>query len=360
MNTSLPMRMQASFSWNIVTKGFHAHEQVHQKVRSALSKLERHLEHFPSDAVHLQVMLEKHPRKPQFTAGLVLRVPSNILRSAQDASDPVSALSGTVRTLLRQLESLKSELRREVLWKRKSRRAELRATKPLRFAAAPLTNGTGPQNLGDVMGALLEENYARLLRYVRRHLWHEVRLKKLPAGAVDARAVVDEVARLGLAAPDRKPAGLAFLLWFYLLARRELARRCKAVRTQAQETVPLEEPRVLPEDAEAAAGYEPEQPLDIVEQVLEPPVVETKDLIPDPRTAPPDEVVAQRELLEGVQNTANNWPKTEREVFELYFVEGFEPDEIAMVLGVSVKEAEGLLAGIRGRVRDALLAQSAV
>jgi RNA polymerase sigma factor (sigma-70 family) len=360
MNTSLPTRLQASFSWNIVTKGFHAHQQVHEKLRSALSKLERHLEHFPSDAVHLQVVLEKHPRKPQFTAGLVLRVPSNILRSAQDGSDPVSALSSAVRTLLRQLESLKSELRREVLWKRKSRRAELHASKPLRFAASPLASGTGPQSLGDVIGALLEENYARLLRYVRRHLWHEVRLSRMPAGAVDARAVVDEVARLALAAPDKKPAGSGFLLWFYLLARRELARRCKAVRAQAQETVPLEEPRVLPEDAEAAAGYEPEQPLDIVEQVLEPPVVETKDLIPDPRTAPPDEVVAQRELLDEVQNTANTWPKPEREVFELYFVEGFEPSEIAMVLGVPVKEAEGLLAGIRGRVRDALLAQSAV
>ena len=261
--------------------------------------------------------------------------------------------------MLRQLESLKSELRREMLWKRKSRRAELRANKPLRFAAAPLASGTGPQNLGDVIGALLEENYARLVRYVRRHLWHEVHLSRMPAGAVDARAVVDEVARLALAAPDKKPAGLGFLLWLYMLARRELAQRCKTVRAQAEQTVPLEEPRVLPEDAEAAAGYEPEQPLDILEHVLEPPVVEMKDLVPDPRTTPPDQVIARRELLEQVQNTANTWPKSEREAFELYFVEGFEPAKIAMVLGVTVREADGLLASIRDRVRDALLAQSA-
>jgi RNA polymerase sigma factor (sigma-70 family) len=119
----------------------------------------------------------------------------------------------------------------------------------------------------------------------------------------------------------------------------------------------LEEPRILPEDAEAAAGYEPEQPLDIIEQILEPPVVEAKDLIPDPRTAPPDEVVAQRELLEQLQNTAKSWPKPEREVFELYFVEGFEPEEIGMVLGVSAHRANELLASIRGRVRETLLAE---
>jgi RNA polymerase sigma factor (sigma-70 family) len=354
------MEPQNSFSWNIVTKGFHAHGQVKQKVRSALSKLERHLEHFPSDAVHLHVVLEKHPRKPEFTAGLVLRVPSNILRSTQVGSDPVSALSGAVKTLLRRLVSLKSELRREVLWKRKGRRAQLRASKPLRFAATPLASGTGPQNFGDVIGALMEQNYTRLLRYVRRHLWHEARLNQVPPRAIDARAVVDEVARQALAAPDKKPAEMGFMLWFYMLARRELARRCKALRTQTQETLPLEEVRLLPEDAEVAAGYEPEQPLDILEEVLESPVVETKDLVPDPSAVPPDEVIERRELLEQVQSTANSWPKPEREAFELYFVEGFEPTEIAMVLGVSLKEAEELLAGIRGRVRDALLEQSSV
>ncbi len=93
---------------------------------------------------------------------------------------------------------------------------------------------------------------------------------------------------------------------------------------------------------------------------MEPPVVEMKDLDADPNAAAPDKVIKRRELLEQVQNTANSWPKPEREVFKLYFVEGFQPAKIAMVLGVSVKEAEVLLAGIRGRVRDALLEQSAV
>ena len=116
----------------------------------------------------------------------------------------------------------------------------------------------------------------------------------------------------------------------------------------------------MPEQAEVAAGYEPEQPLDIIEQTLEPPVVEVKDLIPDVRALPPDEVLAQKELLEQSQKIANNWPKPEREAFELYFVEGFDPEEIGMVLGLSTKSANELLTSIRARVRDTLLAQSAV
>src|SRR5213594_311179 len=206
--------------------------------------------------------------------------------------------------------------------------------------------------------ALIEQHHAELLRFVRRHLWHEVSLGNVPAGAIDAPAVVDEVALQALAAPEHKPAGFGFLLWFYRLARQELSRRCKTLQAQARETVALEEPRVLPEDAEAAAGYEPEQPLDIIEQTLEPPVVEAKDLIPDGRAAPPDAVIAQKELLEQVQKMANIWPKPEREAFELYFVEGFEPDEIAMMLSLSTKNANELLTSIRARVRETLLSQS--
>ncbi len=349
-----------SLTWNLVTKNFRAHEQLQGKLRQKLTKLERHLQRFPRDAVHLQVALEKHPQKNLFAAALVLRVPSNILRSERRAPDPVPALDQATKALLRQLSGFKSHLRREPLWKRKARRAELHAAKATRFAATPMADGAGPQSGSDVLRALIEQNHARLLRYVRRHLWHDAALGRIPRGAIDAPAVVGEVARRALAASENKPAELGFLLWFYVLARQELARRCKALQAQARETVALDEPRVLPEQAEVAAGYEPEQPLDIIEQTLEPPVVEVKDLIPDPRALPPDEVLAQKELLEQSQKIANNWPKPEREAFELYFVEGFEPEEIGMVLGLSTKSANELLTSIRARVRDTLLAQSAV
>ena len=96
-----------------------------------------------------------------------------------------------------------------------------------------------------------------------------------------------------------------------------------------------------------------------VEQTLEPPVVETRELIPDHCVVPPDEAVARSELLEQMQKTANRWPKPEREAFELHFVEGFEADEIALVLGLSTKQANELLDNIRGRLRETLLAEAA-
>jgi ribosomal subunit interface protein len=346
--------------WNLVTKNFRPHEQLNNKLREKISKLERHLQRFPRDAVHLVVGLEKQPRRPLFTAALTLRVPSNVLRSEKRAEDPVPALDRAVKALLRELADLKSALRREPFWKRKERRAGLRAARMLAFSPTPFPDGARPQSSTDVLRALIEQNHARLLRYVRRDIWHEVALGKIPPGAIDARGVVDEVTCRVLASPEDKPADLGFLLWFYRLARRELARRCQALQEQARETVSLEEPRVSPEDAEAAAGYEPEQPLDIVKQTLEPPVVERRELIADGRTLPPDEALVQSELLEQMQKTANRWPKPEREAFELYFAEGFEPDEIGMVLGLTTRQAIELLDYIRGRLREIMRAEAAV
>ena len=346
--------------WNLVTKNLHGHELLRKKLREKISKIEKHLKHFPAGTVHLHIALERHPKREFYTAALTLRVPSNILHSKKSASDVIKAFDDAVRTLLRQLASLKAELRREALWKRKARRGQLRELKTSSFTAQPQAEGTGPQSEADVLRDLLEQLHRRLLRYVRRHLWHEVTAGELPARAVDARAVLDEVARRVLAAPEKKPAELGWLLWLYVLARQEIARRRKELKTQAEEMVPLEAPRIVNEDAEAAAGYGPEQPLDIIETELEPPVTETKELLPDPRTEPPDEIVTRQDLLAQMRKTANAWPKPEREAFELYFVEGLEPEEVAMVIGQPVNQVRELIAQLQRRLRAEVLAQAFV
>lgn len=341
-----------SLAWDFVTKHFRPHGQLQHKLQEKISKLERRLQPFPSGPVRLLVGIEKHPRRPLFTAALTLRVPSHILRSRKQAADPVPALDHAMRALLRELAALKSILRREPLWKRKARRAQLRTSRMLRFSATPRTGGADTQSSRDLIPALLVQSHTRLLRYVRRHLSHEVALGNIPPGAIDARGVVAEVSRRVLAAPNEKPADVRFLLWFSQLARQELTRRCHSLQAQARDTVSLEASRVLPEAAETAAGYEPERPLDIVEQTLEPPIVATRELIPDPRVVPPDEAVTRSELLEQMRETANRWPRLEREAFALHFMEGFAPDEVGMLLGLSARQAGEVLDSIRRHLRE--------
>jgi len=141
-----------SFTWNFLTKNFRPHGQLQNKLREKISKLGRHLQSFPTDAVHLLIGLEKHPKRPLFTAALTLRVPSNILRSRKQADDPVPASDRAVKALLLELAELKSVLRREPLWKRKERRAKLRATRMMRFLQRPwpTARGLNPRPMSSV------------------------------------------------------------------------------------------------------------------------------------------------------------------------------------------------------------------
>ena len=104
--------------WNLVTKGIRPHGQLETKLQQKVNKLETHLEHFPPDAVQLQVNLERQPKKVWFVAALTLRLPSNILRSEKGAPDPVPAFDQAIKALLREITVLKSELRRESQWQR--------------------------------------------------------------------------------------------------------------------------------------------------------------------------------------------------------------------------------------------------
>lgn len=107
-----------TLKWNLVTKGMRPHDQLQTKLEQKIGKLETHLAHFPSDAVHLQVSLERHPKRDWFDTALTLRLPSNSLQSKKSGADPVTVFDQAVKALLREVAGLKSDLRREKDWQR--------------------------------------------------------------------------------------------------------------------------------------------------------------------------------------------------------------------------------------------------
>jgi ribosome-associated translation inhibitor RaiA len=93
--------------WNLITKGMRAHDQLQNKLSQKIKKIETHLEHFPQDAVYLQVNLEGSSKRDWFLAVLTLRLPSNILRAEKSNSDPIPAFDQAVKALLREIAGLK-------------------------------------------------------------------------------------------------------------------------------------------------------------------------------------------------------------------------------------------------------------
>ena len=55
-----------------------------------------------------------------------------------------------------------------------------------------------------------------------------------------------------------------------------------------------------------------------------------------------------------------NWPRPEREAFELYYVEGLEPEEIELVTGQPLKTVQQNLASVQQHIRKELFEQEAI
>ncbi|MGO8931958.1 MAG: HPF/RaiA family ribosome-associated protein [Limisphaerales bacterium] len=109
-------------NWDLMTKGMRPQAQLQGKLEQKIAKLATYLKHFPSDAVHLQVTLQRHPKRVRFTAALTLRLPSNVLESKKSGPDPLPAFDQAIKALLREVAVLKSALRHKNDWEQVARR----------------------------------------------------------------------------------------------------------------------------------------------------------------------------------------------------------------------------------------------
>ena len=107
-----------TLKWGLATKGLRPHVQLRNKLQQKIAKLENHLEHFPADAVYLQVHMERHVKKAWFGCKLTLHLPSNVLHAEKSGADPIPAFDQAIKSILRELAVLKSALRREKEWPR--------------------------------------------------------------------------------------------------------------------------------------------------------------------------------------------------------------------------------------------------
>ncbi len=177
----------------------------------------------------------------------------------------------------------------------------------------------------------------------------------IPQNALDAREIVDEVARQAEARADRRPEAMGWMVWFYHLIHEELKRQRHFLKDKQAQEVSTDARTTLPEHTEQAL-----HPLEqIVEKELEPEVVRTEDIVPSSDAMPPDEWLAQKDALQLLEHDTKNWPRPEREVFELHYIEGLEPEEIAMATGQPIKQVKETLAVLQERLRHALLKEVA-
>jgi RNA polymerase sigma factor (sigma-70 family) len=333
-----------------------AEKEIHNQVH----KLERFLHAFRPELVHLHGTVAAG-RREGIAANLNLRLPTGQLFATSDADNDTAALKAAFTDLLNQLKRHKELLRSEHKWRR-SKRTSIRVSdmehlvKDVVDRAASQSpkyqNGNASdeitihtfhehnQNLfqADVR-AFINANLAKLERFVDRELRFRESNGQLDAGQVSREEVLDEIVVSALSA-EEKPANVSVERWLYKLAIRAIQSVAKANGDGAEvhlET-PVGEQNVSGTDDSLLQYHQPGE------------VVSRADMIPDAHFGNPEEIAANDEWIDQLEQALRGASAEQREAFLLYAIEGFTLAEISDVtersperIKLSIASARALL-----------------
>ncbi len=346
-----------SIAWNVVNRTGGAARPVAQRVRRKIAKLEGLLTHFPDDALHLTVLLERRAHGKGYRVVLNLAVPSDVLHVEHASESLVGALDASVERLARRLERLKARYRGDHA--RHRQRIAPRRREPAAFQEVPVEAGDLAYDGLDLLRRALEQHYGRLLEFVRRQVQHYEQDGVLPRRALDVRDLVNRTAEAALRHPGLRPEHATLDAWLLGLAFHETRRAARRFLRDRRRSLPLElETRTA--RASGAAPAEEDHPLaELLWERISLPEETASDVLPDVSMPTPGERLEARNLLDTVREQIRRWPREQRMLFEMHFLDGFDPADVAMVVGRDASVVETALGRLQARLWSELSARAA-
>ncbi len=332
--------------WNIVNLTGQELDVDRTEIRQKIRKLEKLLSHFPEDAVHLQIIVHARPSDRQYQVHLNLRIPSDVLQAAVESRSLLGAIAEGEKTLARRLKRLKARDTKAFAWRH--HRARMRPERAAAFNETPLPDHEGPQSYADVVIEVLKKDYGRLLGFVTRQLEEYVLAGWIPEGAIEPDEIVGLVAEEVLSNPDSRPKSGDCRAWCSSVAFRQTRKAVRRYAEEKQIAVPIDL------DASPDVFADGEDDLDLLRHAPGTDGPIAADTIADPRTVPPDEEVDRHDMLAALRAMARRWPKIDREVFHLHFLEGMSVEDLAHTFGCERAAVEAIVARLQARLQALL------
>jgi RNA polymerase sigma factor (sigma-70 family) len=329
-----------------------------KEIQTHVHKLERYLHAFRPELVHLHGTLAAG-RREGISANLNLRLPTGQLFAANEGDNDTAALKSAFTDLLNQLKRHKELLRSEHKWRR-SKRTSIRVSDMEHIVKDALERATlhppkhqngkvheeftihtfheHNRNLfqADVR-AYINANVAKLERFIDRELRFFESNGQLDSGQVRREEVLDEIVVSALSA-EEKPASISVERWLYKLAIRAIQAVAKANGDDGAE-VHLEtrvgEQNVTGTDEAFLQYHQPGE------------VISRADVIPDEHFGNPEEIAANDEWIDQLEDALRGASAEQRETFILYAIEGFTVAEISQVTERTPERIKQAIAGAR-------------
>jgi len=329
--------MNLHFSYKV-----HKTLDIEREINHHIEKLQKRLQVFRPELVHLKGAIEENSAREGFVVSLNLRLPSGQMAAQRTAPTATTALKAGFDDLAQQLNKHKDLLRNTHKWPRR-RSVESRAEKVVPFettvAAVPLP-AASPEDIRSYVNG----NLGRLERFVERELYFRETAEQIAPDAMTKGDVIDEVIARALGDGD-KPERLAIEPWLYRLA-------IEAMDELAFGEVEPGPPVHLEDSARrrnVRGSDEPELQFHQPDETLT-----GENVIADNRLATPEDVAYSDEMIALVQHALKDATRNDREALILHAIEGFSVEEISGISGRSAEDVLKSITSAREHLRNVL------
>jgi len=324
----------------------HKNPTVEKDVQHQIEKLQKRLQVFRPDLVHLRGVVEEVSAREGTSVSLNLRLPSGQMAVQTKAPTPSAAVKNAFEDLLQQLNKHKDLLRASHKWQRDRRGNSTRRAATVREVPFEQTIAAvfPPTISADDIRSYVNINLARLDRFVEREIYFREAQESIAPDSVSKEEVIDEAIAAALGEGQEKPERLALEPWLYKQALRALDELSRSDESNGH-AVHLEEsarrPNVKGSDEPALQFHQPDES------------ITGETVIPDTRVATPEQIMASDELLRLIAAALRDLGSEPREAFILHAVEGFTVEEIMAITGQPAERVLSFVSAARDHLRKA-------
>ncbi|HVO78517.1 MAG TPA: sigma-70 family RNA polymerase sigma factor [Candidatus Bathyarchaeia archaeon] len=315
---------------------------LEKQVKHQLEKLDKYLQVFRPDLVHIKGIVEESSAREGFIVSLNLRLPTAQMAAQEKSPVAATAVKAAFDALTEQLKRHKQVLRSKHKWVRHRdsdrHNAEIASFESTIAVVRPET--VSPL---DIAG-YIDVNLPRLKRFAERQIAYRESLGELTPEQVAPDEVVAEAIATALSDEPEKPERIKLEPWLYRLAR-EAVGRVAASDSGLGEVSFEHRHGVQNVQASDEARLQFHQPDD---RLLE------EDIIADGHADNPEQMAVSQELIKLVQLALHGAGRPDREIFILHAVEGFSQEEIAVITNHTLEEVRASIRKARQHLQRAL------
>ena len=319
---------------------------VEKDVQHQIEKLQKRLQVFRPELVHLKGVIEDVSPREGTSVSLNLRLPSGQMAVQTKAATAQAAVKAAFEDLLQQVNKHKDLLRASHKWQRGRRGDSTRSGAPVREIPFEQTlAAVFPATISaEDVRSYVNANLSRLDRFVEREIYFREAQETIAPDSISKEEVIDEAIAAALSDGQEKPEKLALEPWLYRQALRALDRLSRVDESNGS-AVHLEDstrrPNVKASDEPELQFHQPDESMT------------GESVIADSRIATPEQIMASDELLRLIASALRDLGEGPREAFILHAVEGFSMEEIEAITGQPAERVVAFVSAARDHLRKA-------